>query len=94
MRIQVQMTELGHHIIALIKDVGELSGQMKSIEKRLDDKDKMVDSLVALRIKEELQKLHAEGRDTKTEMNHDLAAPRRRRTLRIPNSVPEIHTDS
>lgn len=42
MRIQVQMTELGHHIIALIKDVGELSGQMKSIEKRLDDKDKMV----------------------------------------------------
>ena len=33
---------------------------MKSIEKRLDDKDKLVEAIVALKVREEIDRLKAE----------------------------------
>jgi hypothetical protein len=44
-RLQAQTQELGRIGLDLVKEVRELSGQMKGIEKRLDDKDKMVDAV-------------------------------------------------
>lgn len=59
-RLQSQILELSRTVFELSKEVRDLSGQMKGIEKRLDDKDKLVDATVKLRIMEEIEKLRAE----------------------------------
>jgi chromosome segregation ATPase len=59
-RIQSQLLEVSRTVFDLSKDVHDLLGQMKGIEKRLDDKDKLVEATIKLRIKEELEKLKAE----------------------------------
>jgi predicted nucleic acid-binding Zn-ribbon protein len=56
-RIQTQILELGRAMLGLVKDVHEMSGQLKSIEKRLDDKDKMLEAVIKLKIIEEFQKI-------------------------------------
>jgi DNA-binding FrmR family transcriptional regulator len=47
-------------MLELFKEVRDLSGQMKGIEKRLEDKDKLVEATVKLRIIEEIEKLRSE----------------------------------
>jgi septal ring factor EnvC (AmiA/AmiB activator) len=59
-RIQSQIAELVRTVIDLIKEVRDLSGQMTGIEKRLEDKDKMIEALITLKIREEADKLRAE----------------------------------
>jgi chromosome segregation ATPase len=49
-RIQSQIAELSRNMLELFKEVRDLSGQMKGIEKRLEDKDKLVEATVKLRI--------------------------------------------
>jgi predicted nucleic acid-binding Zn-ribbon protein len=56
-RIRDQVTELGRAVLDLVKEVRELSGQMKGIEKRFDDKDKMIDALIKMRVSEEVEKV-------------------------------------
>lgn len=46
-------------MLEVVKEVGEISGQLKSIEKRLDDKDKMVEAIIQVRIMEALAKIPA-----------------------------------
>jgi len=58
-RIQTQILELGRAMLGLVKDVHEMSGQLKNIEKRLDDKDKMLDAVIKLKILEEFEKRRA-----------------------------------
>lgn len=59
-RIQAAMVALGRDMVELAKDVHDLAGQMKGIEKRLEDKDRLVEATVKLRIMEELQKLRSD----------------------------------
>ena len=59
-RIQSQLPELTRIASPLSNDVHELLGQMKSIEKRLDDKDRLLEATVRMRIDEEMQKIRAE----------------------------------
>jgi hypothetical protein len=51
-----KLTEQGFE---LAKDVQRIAGKLEGIEKRFDDKDKYVEALIALRIKEEIDKLRA-----------------------------------
>jgi chromosome segregation ATPase len=51
-RMQNQLSELSRLTLELVKDVREISGQLKGIEKRLDDKDKMVEAIIQVRIME------------------------------------------
>jgi hypothetical protein len=60
-RLQAQTQELGRIVLDLVKEVRELSGQMKGIEKRLDDKDKMVEAIVKLRVMEEMKGIGAKA---------------------------------
>lgn len=55
-RLQSQVQELGRLTLDLIKEVRELSGQMKGIEKRFDDNARMVEALIKLRVAEEIEK--------------------------------------
>lgn len=55
-RLQVQVQELSRLVLDLVKEVREISGQMKGIEKRLEDKDKMVEAVIKLRVAEEVEK--------------------------------------
>jgi predicted RNase H-like nuclease (RuvC/YqgF family) len=59
-RLQAQVAELGRITLELVKDVHAFAGEMKSIEKRLDDKDKLVEAIVALKVREEIDRLKAE----------------------------------
>jgi hypothetical protein len=59
-RIQSQLLELTRIVLGLSNDVHELLGQMKSIEKRFDDKDRLLEAMLRLRIDEEMQKVRAE----------------------------------
>lgn len=59
-RIQSQLLEVSKIVLALSNDVHELLGQMKAIEKRFDDKDKLVEATIQLRVAEEMQKIRAE----------------------------------
>jgi len=61
-RLQSQLVELSRTIIDLSNDVSDMIGQMKGIETRLEDKDKLVETVIKLRIMEELQKLKEEFR--------------------------------
>lgn len=54
-RIQSQIIELTRYVTDLAKEVRELSGQMKGIEKRLEDKDKLIEATIKLRIIEEIK---------------------------------------
>jgi hypothetical protein len=59
-RIQSQLLELGRIVLVISNDVHEMLGEMRSIEKRLDDKDKMLEAMIRLRIAEEMQRVRAE----------------------------------
>jgi len=59
-RIQSQLLELTRIVLGLSNDVHDMLGQMKSIEKRFDDKDKLLEATIRLRITEEMQKVRAE----------------------------------
>jgi hypothetical protein len=61
-RIQSQLLELSRTVFDLTKDVRDMIGQMKGIEKRLEDKDKLVEMTIKARIMEEVEKLRAEFR--------------------------------
>jgi hypothetical protein len=56
------LLELSRNVLDLTKDVRDMIGQMKGIEKRLADKDKLVEATIELRIMEEVEKLRAEFR--------------------------------
>jgi len=66
-RAQGQILELSRTVLDLVKEVRGISGQMKGIEKRIDDKDKMIDAIVKLRIMEEIGKVQL---DTKQEIDN------------------------
>ena len=63
-RIQSQLLELTKIVLGLSNDVHDMLGQMKGIEKRLEDKDKLVEATIRLQIKEEVEKLKAEFRQS------------------------------
>jgi hypothetical protein len=56
------LLELSRTVFDLTKDVRDMIGQMKGIEKRLEDKDKLVEMTIKARIMEEVEKLRAEFR--------------------------------
>ncbi|HUN44829.1 MAG TPA: hypothetical protein VMU81_31475 [Acetobacteraceae bacterium] len=64
-RTQSQRLELSKIVLGLSNDVHELLGQMKAIEQRFDDRDKLLDAMIRLRVAEEMQKLRVEllGKD-------------------------------
>jgi uncharacterized protein HemY len=59
-RIQSQLLELTRIVLGLSNDVHDMLGQMKSIEKRFEDKDRLLEATIRLRFAEEMQKLRAE----------------------------------
>jgi chromosome segregation ATPase len=59
-RIQAQLLELSRTVFDLSKDVHDVLGQMKGIEKRLEDKDKLIEATIKLRIMEEVKELRKE----------------------------------
>jgi hypothetical protein len=59
-RIQSQLLELTRIVLGLSNDVHDMLGQMKSIEKRFEDKDKLPEATIRLRIAEEMQRIRAE----------------------------------
>jgi septal ring factor EnvC (AmiA/AmiB activator) len=59
-RIQGQLLELSRTVLELTKDVRDMIGQMKGIEKRLEDKDKLIEMTIRARIMEEFEKLRAD----------------------------------
>ena len=61
-RIQSQLLELSRTVFDLTKDVRDMIGQMKGIEKRLEDKDRLVEATIKIRIMEEVEKLRVEFR--------------------------------
>jgi hypothetical protein len=66
-RLQSQLFELGRIVLGLSNDVHEMLGQMKAIEKRFDDKDRLLEATIRLRIAEEMQKIRVEllGQETR-----------------------------
>lgn len=60
-RIQGQLLELTKIVLGLSNDVHDMIGQMKGIERRLEDRDKLVEATITLRIKEEIKKLRSAG---------------------------------
>jgi len=61
-RMHSQLLELSRVVFDLARDVREMIGQMKGIEKRLEDRDRLVEATIILRIKEEMEKVRAELR--------------------------------
>ena len=59
-RIQLQLLEPTRIVLGLSNDVHDLLGQMRGIEKRLEDRDKLVDAMIKVRIMEEIEKLRSE----------------------------------
>ena len=53
------MLELTKIVLGLSNDVHDMIGQMKGIEKRLEDKDRLMEATIALRVKEEIEKLRS-----------------------------------
>jgi predicted nucleic acid-binding Zn-ribbon protein len=61
-RTQSQLLELTRNVAELSRDVRDMIGQMRGIEKRLEDKDRLIEATIKLRILEEVEKLRAEFR--------------------------------
>jgi hypothetical protein len=59
-RIQAQLLELSRIVLELTRDVRDMIGQMKGIEKRLEDKDKLIEMTIRARIMEEFEKRRTE----------------------------------
>lgn len=59
-RLLEQLTE---QLFALAKDVKRMAGRMDGFEKRFDDKDKLVEMTIALRVNEAVDKLRVEFRN-------------------------------
>lgn len=59
-RIQTQLLELTRIVLGLCNDVHDMLGQMKSIEKRFEDKDRLLEATIKLRIAEEMQRIRTE----------------------------------
>jgi uncharacterized protein (DUF342 family) len=55
-----RLDKLTDQMVELAKDVQRIAGKLDGIEKRFDDKDKYVEAVIALRIKEEIDRLRAE----------------------------------
>jgi uncharacterized protein (DUF342 family) len=55
-----QLEQLTEQLFALAKDVQRMAGRAEGLEKRLDDKDKMVEAIIALKISEGIEKLRSE----------------------------------
>jgi hypothetical protein len=53
------LLELTKIVLGLSNDVHDMIGQMKGIEKRLEDKDRLMEATIALRVKEEIEKLRS-----------------------------------
>ena len=51
------MTE---QLLALAKDVQRMAGRFDGIEKRFDDRDKMIEAIIALKMHEAIEKLRSE----------------------------------
>jgi hypothetical protein len=78
-RFQTQILELSRTVFDLTKDVRDMIGQMKGIEKRLDDKDKLIEATITLQIMKEAEKLRGQ-------FLQDSGSPRQRAT-RPPSSA-------
>jgi hypothetical protein len=81
-RLQSQVLELSRTVLALYKDTHDLLGQMKGIEKRLEDRDKLVEATIKMRIAEEVEKMRAFTTNA-------LASPTKRRNSRAMTKAPE-----
>ena len=55
-RSQAQILELGRMMYALGKDVATIGGQLAGIEKRLEDREKMLEATLALRVRDEVER--------------------------------------
>ena len=55
-----RLNEITKQVFELAKDVQRIAGKLDGIEKRFDDRDKLVEAVIALRIKEEIDKLRNE----------------------------------
>jgi hypothetical protein len=55
-RSQGQILELTKMVFDLAKSVASMTGQMMTIEKRLEDKDKLMEMMIAVRVREEVEK--------------------------------------
>jgi chromosome segregation ATPase len=55
-----QLEQITEQLFALAKDVQRMAGRAEGIEKRLDDKDKMVEAIIALKVLEAIEKLRSE----------------------------------
>lgn len=55
-RTQNQVAELTKVMFSLNKDVATISGQMLGIEKRLEDREKLMEMTIAVRVREEVEK--------------------------------------
>jgi hypothetical protein len=55
-RSQNQIFELTKLVFALSKDTASLTGQMQNIEKRLEDREKLMEMTIAVRIRDEVEK--------------------------------------
>jgi septal ring factor EnvC (AmiA/AmiB activator) len=62
LRTQTQLLELTRLVFELSNKVSEATGQLKAIEKRLEDKDRLIEATIKLAIKEEADRLRAELR--------------------------------
>jgi hypothetical protein len=60
-----RLEKLAEKFVTLATIVSDLSSQMKNIEKRLEDKDKLVEMTIKLRIMEEVEKLRSEWQKAK-----------------------------
>ena len=57
-----QLLLLTEQVFAVAKDIKRIAGRLDGYEKRLDDKDKMVEAIIALKVNEAIKKLRAELR--------------------------------
>lgn len=55
-RSQNQILELTKLVFSLSKDVAGLAGQMQGIEKRLEDREKTMEAMIALRVRDEVER--------------------------------------
>ena len=55
-----QLEQMTEQLLALAKDVQRMAGRSDGIEKRFDDRDKMIEAIIALKMQEAIEKLRSE----------------------------------
>jgi len=91
-RLQSQVLELSRTVLALYKDTHDMLGQMKGLEKRLEDKDRLVEATIKLRIAEEVEKMRVD-----TKANTLRGASKRRNSgtmMKTPDSQIKMPEES